>query len=898
MDGTKSAALPLIRHDLALSYGQIGLLASVPLIVGSVAELPAGILAGSGARRLRVILAGGLLFIAALALAATAASFLTLVVALVLFFPASGAFVSLTQSALMDADPARQPQLMARWALAGSAGAVLGPLLLAAVLAAGGSWRGAYLLLSGAAAAAWLGAAGTGLPGRPAGRGQLHPATAPRPGQTAADRGERPAGPAGPGTGLRHVVARACSVVSSVRRGHAVRWLALLQVADLLTDVLTGFVALYLVDVVHATAAQAALGIAVRLAAGLAADAAVVPAADQLSSTTLLRASAAAAAVLYPAFLVVPGLGLKLVLLALLTAATSPWYTIMQAELYRSLPGQSGLVVSLSSAAALIGALGPLAVGFAAARWGLAWALAGLIAVPVTVLLAARPSSRPPLSASPAAHGPRRSPQLAEIPKRDPQLDSPAVTTSGNGVRVRFAPSPTGVLHVGSARSALHNWVVALQQGGTLVLRIEDTDTSRNRPEWTEGIIRSLAWLGIDGSQYEGPFYQSGNLAEHQAAAERLFAAGQVYYCDCTRQDVLARTGDPHRGYDGYCRDRGLRPAPGRALRFRTPDEGTTVVDDLVRGKTSFENAALEDFVIARGDGSVLFLLANVVDDMIQRITLVIRAEEHLSNTPKQQLLWEALGHEPPAWAHVPIIVNEKRQKLSKRRDKVALEDFRDEGYLASAMRNYLMLLGWAPRGDREIVPWETIVAEFRLEDVNPSPAFFDVRKLRAFNGEYIRALPPEEFIAACQPWLQSPAAPWPAERFDPAVFGELAPLAQTRVTVLAEIIPMVDFAFLPEPAMDEASWAKAMKEPAAQILAAAAEEFAAAPWRADDLRERLEAIAARFGLSLGKAQAPVRVAVTGRTVGLPLFESLQVLGRDETLRRLQAASSRLASGN
>ncbi len=262
---------------------------------------------------------------------------------------------------------------------------------------------------------------------------------------------------------------------------------------------------------------------------------------------------------------------------------------------------------------------------------------------------------------------------------------------------MRFAPSPTGVLHVGSARSALFNWVVARQSGGALVLRIEDTDAARNRPEWTEGIVTSLAWLGITPDQYEGPFLQSDNLARHQATAAQLYEQGRAYYCDCTRDMIVARTGDAHRGYDGFCRDRGLAPGPGRALRFRTPDEGATVIDDQVRGKTTFENATLEDFVIARADGSVLFLLANVVDDISQRISLVIRAEEHLSNTPKQQLLWVALGQEPPGWAHVPIIVNEKRQKLSKRRDKVALEDFRDEGYLASAMRNYLMLLGWAP---------------------------------------------------------------------------------------------------------------------------------------------------------------------------------------------------------
>jgi glutamyl-tRNA synthetase len=446
---------------------------------------------------------------------------------------------------------------------------------------------------------------------------------------------------------------------------------------------------------------------------------------------------------------------------------------------------------------------------------------------------------------------------------------------------------------VGGARSALHNWVVAHQTGGTFVLRIEDTDASRNRPEWTEGIIRSLDWLGISPGGYEGPYLQSENLPKHQAAAAGLYEAGRAYYCDCTREDVIARTGDQHKGYDGHCRDRGLEAAPGRALRFRTPDEGTTVVVDLVRGKPAFENATIEDFVIARGDGSVLFLLANVVDDIDEGITLVIRAEEHLSNTPKQQILWDALGRTPPTWAHVPVIVNEKRQKLSKRRDKVALEDFRDEGYLAAAMRNYLMLLGWAPSGDREIVPWQVIEDEFRLENVNHSPAFFDVKKLRAFNGEYIRELPVEEFTAACEPWLRD--AGWAG--FDAEVFAALAPLAQTRVAVLSEITDMVDFAFLDEPVDDEASWAKAMKEPAAEILAETLDAYTDAPWHADELKSRLEAIGTRHGLKLGKAQAPVRVAVTGRTVGLPLFESLETIGREKTLRRIRAAQQKVVSG-
>lgn len=470
-------------------------------------------------------------------------------------------------------------------------------------------------------------------------------------------------------------------------------------------------------------------------------------------------------------------------------------------------------------------------------------------------------------------------------------------------VRVRFAPSPTGYFHVGGARSALFNWLVAKQAGGDFVLRIEDTDAARNRQEWTDGIISALDWIGIIPGEYEGPIMQSSRADRHAAAAAELFAAGRAYYCDCTREDIVGRAGSEQaaaRGYDGYCRDRGLTAGPGRALRFRTPDEGTTTVVDVIRGKPEFQNSTIEDFVIARGDGSAVFLLANVVDDLDQGITHVIRGEEHLPNTPKQQMLWEALGApEPPVWAHVPVLVNEKRQKLSKRRDKVALESYREEGYLADAMKNYLMLLGWAPPGGEEIVPWSTIEETFRLEDVKPSPAFFDETKLRAFNGEYIRKLSPDEFVAACQPWLTGPTAspPWPPQRYDPAAFDRLARQAdaQSRVFVLGEIVEMVDFLFLEEPVRDEAAWAKAMgKGPAAEVLADAIREFATVEWTAQALKETLTAIGERHGQKLGKAQAPVRVAVTGRTVGLPLFESLEVLGREETIRRLRAAADRL----
>ncbi|MGE5829722.1 MAG: glutamate--tRNA ligase, partial [Micromonosporaceae bacterium] len=436
--------------------------------------------------------------------------------------------------------------------------------------------------------------------------------------------------------------------------------------------------------------------------------------------------------------------------------------------------------------------------------------------------------------------------------------------------------------------------------GGTFVLRIEDTDASRNRPEWIEGILSALDWLGIERGSYEGPYFQSSFAAEHAAAAAQLYAAGQAYYCDCTRDDIALRAGstDPRapRGYDGFCRERGLEPNDKRALRFRTPDEGETAVVDIIRGHPTFANNLIEDFVILRADGSAVFLFANVIDDITMKITHVIRAEEHLPNTPKQQLLWEALGHPAPIWAHVPVVVNEKRQKLSKRRDKVALEAYRDEGYLADAMRNYLMLLGWAPRGDREIVPWSVIEEEFRLEDVNSSPAFFDERKLRAFNGEYIRALAPAEFIAACQPWLTGEVggarvAPWPADAYDAEVFARVAPLAQTRIGLLAEIVGYVDFLFLDQPQIDEAARAKAMAGDAADLLTECLAAFVALPgWDAASLKAALEEIGLARGLKLGRAQAPVRVAVTGRAVGLPLFESLEVLGRERTLARLRAA--------
>ena len=493
--------------------------------------------------------------------------------------------------------------------------------------------------------------------------------------------------------------------------------------------------------------------------------------------------------------------------------------------------------------------------------------------------------------------------------------------------RARFAPSPTGYFHVGSARAALFNWLFVRQHGGTFVLRIEDTDEERNRPEWTEGIIAALDWLGM--APDEGPYFQSQQEEAHQAAIEALWDAGALYACACTREEIDERTkqraaaGDPTPGYDGFCRDRGLPRGEGRALRFRTPDDGVVRVNDLVRGEVEFPQRALEDFICVKGNGKPLFVLANAVDDRSMAITHVIRGEDQLPTTPRQIMLWGALNDaegtalDLPAYAHLPLLVNERGKKLSKRRDPVAVEMYREQGYLPEAFRNYLALLGWSP-GDDEIVPIETIIERFRLEDVQRSPAFFDVKKLSHINGVYIRALPVAAFVEAARPWVDpvpgewapgrwrdpdtgAPATEppaWRPERFDPAVFAALAEVTQERVSVLGEIPELVDFLFLEDAPIDEDSWQKAVggDEGAPAILTEALAAYEGCPWDKDSLHEVTLGIAESVGRKLGKAQAPIRVAVMGRTRGLPLFDSLAVLGREETRRRLAAALARLAS--
>lgn len=452
-------------------------------------------------------------------------------------------------------------------------------------------------------------------------------------------------------------------------------------------------------------------------------------------------------------------------------------------------------------------------------------------------------------------------------------------------IRVRIAPSPTGYFHVGTARTALFNWLFARKHSGVFVLRIEDTDSARNRPEHVEGIQSALRWLGLDWD--EGPYFQSQRGDIYRAALEKLLATGAAYACDCTPGEVAERTrgrGGPP-GYDGHCRDRGLEPGPGRMIRFRTPRQGETSFDDLIRGRVSVENAVVEDFGVRKSSGEALFILANVVDDADMRITHVIRGEDHVPNTPKYLLLWNALGYgPPPVFAHLPLLLSEARKKLSKRRDKVAVEDYRDEGYLPEALRNYLALLGWSPAGNREILSLEEMLAEFRLEEVKSAGAIFDERKLRAVNAEYLRSMPTPELVDR--------AAAWQRARWEP-----IAGLVQERARTLAEVYAMTDFLYLPEPVLDREEWDKAVaRQPAfAAILVEARSLYADIDWDAESIHQATLAAGEKAGVAqLSKAQAPIRLAVTGRSVGPPLWESLQALGRDRTLARLSEGLRRL----
>ena len=446
--------------------------------------------------------------------------------------------------------------------------------------------------------------------------------------------------------------------------------------------------------------------------------------------------------------------------------------------------------------------------------------------------------------------------------------------------RLRFAPSPTGALHIGGARTALYNWLAARHEGGELVLRIEDTDRERSTAENVEQILDAMRWLELDWDI--GPVSQAGRAERHAEALGQLLESGHAYRDHATGKDVEAWKAEHGAG-------RGYRGTPtddaSAAIRLRVPDDGETVVHDLIRGPVAFPNGSYDDFVIARGDGSVLYNFAVAVDDAEMGITEVVRGDDHLSNTPKPLLVLAALGHEPPRYAHLPLLHGPDGKKLSKRHGAASVQELREGGYLPAAVRNYLALLGWGTDDDTTLMSTEELVRRFRVEDVGKSAAIFDEKKLRWLNGRFMREMPLDRYTAAVAQHLGREAD----ERLRAA-----CEIAQEKAQTLQEVWPLIRFLFEP-PVADDKAWGKVMKDGTGEVLEAIAEALAAVDiWEPEPIEVALAPLLERFDLKPGRLYQPIRVAITGTSVSPGIFESLAVLGKERSLERICAAAARL----
>src|SRR4051794_4092100 len=466
--------------------------------------------------------------------------------------------------------------------------------------------------------------------------------------------------------------------------------------------------------------------------------------------------------------------------------------------------------------------------------------------------------------------------------RRPPPVETWApisMVASGSSVRVRFAPSPTGALHIGGARTALYNWLYARGRGGELVLRIEDTDRERSTPENVEQIRDALRWLELDWD--EGPLSQAERADRHREALGRLLEAGVAYRDTATGDDVAAwKKEHGNRGYRGTPSD-----DPGAAVRLKVPDEGDTVVADEIRGEVRFPNESSDDFVIARGDGSVLYNFAVAVDDADMGITHVIRGDDHLSNTPKQLLVMEALGEAPPRYAHLPLLHGPDGKKLSKRHGAASVQELRDSGYLPAAVRNYVALLGWGTQDDTTIMSTEELVERFDIADVGRASAIFDEQKLRWLNGRFMREMDLDQYTEV----VARHVGREPDERLRAA-----CEIAQEKAQTLEEVWPLIAFLF-EEPETDEKAWRKVMKDGAQPLLSEALEALRGAePFEPAELEASLGRILADRDVKPGKLYQPIRVAITGTSVSPGIFESLAVLGRERSVERVERALARL----
>ena len=439
-------------------------------------------------------------------------------------------------------------------------------------------------------------------------------------------------------------------------------------------------------------------------------------------------------------------------------------------------------------------------------------------------------------------------------------------------MRVRFAPSPTGMLHIGGARTALYNWLAARHEGaeGVLLLRIEDTDKERSTPENVQQILDALAWLELDWD--EGPVFQTHAAPRHAEVLQQLLDEGHAYRTNATADDVRAYK-DQHGADRGY---RGQDEGEG-AVRLRVPDDGETVVRDIIRGDTVFQHVHLDDPVIARADGSPLYNFAVAIDDMDARITHVIRGEDHLSNTPKQLLVLKALGAQEPLYAHLPLLHGPDGKKLSKRHGAASVQELRDAGYLPEAVRNYMALLGWGSEDDETLIPTDKLVEQFDVSRVSKNPARFDEQKLRWMNGRYLRELSTDELTARLEVFTG---------RSD---LRDAVEISREKVQTLADFWPLAGF-FFDGPADDPAAREKWLDADGLGALADAREAIASVePFGAETLEAALREVVERRHAKAKDVFQPVRVAIAGTPVSPGIFESLVVLGREESLKRLDA---------
>jgi glutamyl-tRNA synthetase len=444
-------------------------------------------------------------------------------------------------------------------------------------------------------------------------------------------------------------------------------------------------------------------------------------------------------------------------------------------------------------------------------------------------------------------------------------------------MRVRFAPSPTGALHIGGARTALYNWLLARRHGGQFLLRIEDTDRERSTPENVEQIFDSLRWLGLDYD--EEPVFQSQRHDRHAEVVQRLIDEGKAYRSNAGREEVEAwRREHGNRGFRGADEGEG-------AVRLRVPDAGTTVVRDVIRGESAFENALQDDLVIARADGTPLYHLAVVVDDFDMGVTHAVRGADHYSNTPKQMLILQAMAEEAPLYAHVPLLHGPDGKKLSKRHGAASVQELRERGYLPEAVRNYIALLGWGTEESQEYFTTDELIAAFSLERVSKSPAVFDEQKLRHINGRYLRELPVEELTARLE------------ERTGRAGLRGAVEISQEKISTLSEFWPLAGF-FFDGPADDPKAREKVLGKPEAlQRLEAAREALSSLEeWSEPAIEAALQGVLERTEAKPGQVYQPIRVALAGTSVSPGIFETLRLLGRDESLRRIDEALNRMST--